>query len=298
MSENDNRFAARVNALSDDDFAELERAVACRKCREKVGFGTFDETLAAYRPTPACPSCGGNTVKNGRTGAGHQRYRCPACRRRFSTLSGTIFENCKKDFPTWVSFVELMAWNVPVDAAASICGISHQTTWGWRHRVFATVDGCQDRIVLRGRIWIDEAYVNDTDPSKGYGEARKRGLSKQKICIAVAIDEHKSPVAVVCGHGKPSSKRIKDGLLKHIAEGSHIVHDKEKAHNATGQSREVHRRGVQGRRARPNLSGMHVDGEQPLLVDQALPLALHGHGSGQPAVVPQLVCVPCVYHRL
>ena len=46
------------------------------------------------------------------------------------------------------------------------------------------VDGYQDRIVLRGRAWIDETYVNDTDLSKGYGQARKRGLSKQKICIA------------------------------------------------------------------------------------------------------------------
>lgn len=232
MSENDNRFAARVDALSDDDFAELERAVAIRKCREKVGFGTFDEALAAHRPAPACPSCGGGAVRDGRTGAGHQRYRCPTCRRRFSALSGTIFENCKKDFPTWVSFVELMAWNVPVDAAAEICLISHQTAWEWRHRVFATVDGYQDRIVLRDRVWIDETYINDTDLTKGYGEARKRGLSKQKLCIAVAIDAHKNMVAVVCGHGKPSSKRIKDGLLPHIAEGSHIVHDKEKAHNA------------------------------------------------------------------
>lgn len=85
-----------------------------------------------------------------------------------------------------------MRFNVPLDAAAEICRISHQTAWEWRHRVFATVDDYQDRIVLKGRIWIDETYVNDTDLSKGYGEARKRGLSKQKICIAVAIDEHKN----------------------------------------------------------------------------------------------------------
>ena len=70
------------------------------------------------------------------------------------------------------------------------------------------------------------------DLTRGYGQARKRGLSKQQICIAVAIDMHKNPVAVVCGHGKPSSKRMKEGLLGHIAEGSVIVHDMEKAHNA------------------------------------------------------------------
>ena len=58
---------------------------------------------------------------------------------------------------------------------------------------------------LRDTVWVDETYINDTDLSKGYGQARKRGLSRQKLCICVAIDVHKNPVAVVCGHGKPSS---------------------------------------------------------------------------------------------
>lgn len=144
---------------------------------------------------------------------------------------GTIFEHGKKDLATWALSLKLMTWNVPVEAAAELCGVAHQTAFEWRHRVFATVSGYQDRIVLRNRVWIDEVYVNDTDLSKGYGQARKRGLSKQKICIAIAIDASKNPVAVVCGHGKPSTKRIKAALGSHLAEGSTVVHDKERAHN-------------------------------------------------------------------
>lgn len=49
--------------------------------------------------------------------------------------------------------------------------------------------------------------------------------------MAVAIDVRKSPVAVVIGRGKPSSKRMEAGMLAHIARGSHMVHDKERAHN-------------------------------------------------------------------
>lgn len=99
-----------------------------------------------------------------------------------------------------------MCHNAPLDLAAEICGIAHTTAFEWRHRVFATVDGCQDRLRLRDRVWIDE------------------------ICIAVAIDVHKNAVTVICGNGKPSSKRIKDALLSRIGEGSVIVHDKEKSH--------------------------------------------------------------------
>ena len=229
----ENPLRRLVSELSDDDFAIISEAVAERRCREEIGFGTFAEAAALYRPAPGCPECGHPApFKDGTGPSGLQRYRCRACTTRFTSLTGTVLERCKKDAPTWVEFIRLMRFNVPLDAAAEICRISHQTAWEWRHRVFAAIDGYQDRIVLQGRIWIDEIYVNDTDLSKGYGEARKRGLSKQKICIAVAIDEHKNPVAVVCGHGKPSSKRIKDSLLPHVAEGSHIIHDREKAHGA------------------------------------------------------------------
>lgn len=123
-----------------------------------------------------------------------------------------------------------MTWNVPVEAAAEACGITHKTAWEWRHRVLATVSGYQDRIVLRDRVWIDEIYLNDAELSKGPGQARKRGLSKQKVCVCVAIDVHKNPVAKVCGHGKPSTRRVREALGGHLAAGSTVVHDRERAH--------------------------------------------------------------------
>lgn len=225
-------FSARVSALGPEDFEQLARAVDERRCRELIGSGTLAEAAAAYRPDPRCPSCGAPGARDGRTGAGIQRLVCTGCGARYNSLTGTVLEGCKKDLPTWARFVGLMRFNVPLDAAAEMCGVTHQTAWDWRHRVFATVDGYQDRLVLRDRVWVDETYVNDTDLHLGYGQARKRGLSGQKVCIAVAIDVHKNAVAKVCGHGKPSSKRVKEALLGHLERGSVVVHDREKAHNA------------------------------------------------------------------
>ena len=229
---NMNPYEGLVSSLNDDDFRVLVSAVAERECRDKYGFGTFAEAAALYREHPPCPRCGfPDPGRDGISGSRLQRYECRACGCRFNSLTGTVLEHSKKDLATWVDFVNVMRFNVPLDAAAEICGISHQTAFEWRHRIFATVDGYQDRIVLRDRFWLDETYINDTDLAHGYGEARKRGLSKQKICIAVGIDVHKNPVAVAIGHGKPSSKRMEAGMLSHIAKGSHMVHDKEKAHN-------------------------------------------------------------------
>ena len=96
--------------------------------------------------------------------------------------------------------------------------------------MLATVSGYQDRIVLRDTVWVDGTYLNDTELSKGYGRARKRGLSRQKLCICVAIDIHKSPVAVACGHGKSSSARVRRAMGDRIAPESPLIHDLERAH--------------------------------------------------------------------
>jgi len=228
-----NPHSGYVEALSDDDFRLLKDAVAARRCREKIGFSTFEEAAAAYRDARRCPMCSsGGCMKDGKTPTGTQRYLCRECGERYSTLTGTIFEHSKKDLATWVDFVTLMCHNVRLDAAAEMCEISHHTAFEWRHRVMATVDGYQNRTMLRNRVWIDETYVTDSSLRGGPGWQPMRGLSSNKICIVVAIDIHKNPVAVVCGHGKPSSRRIKDALQGHIAHGSTIVHDKEKAHKA------------------------------------------------------------------
>lgn len=222
-----------VSSLDADEFAALCSAVAERKCRSLIGAGNLDEAAALWRQHPRCPSCGfPDAAHDGRTPAGHQRWRCPVCGEAFSALTGTVLEYSKKELPTWERFITCMCYNAPLDLIAEVCEITHKTAFEWRHRVFATVDGYQDRLVLSGRVWIDELYMTDSDIVRSADFVQKRGLSKNKICIAVAIDGFENVVAVICGHGKPSSKRIKDALLAHIAPGSVIVHDKERSHPA------------------------------------------------------------------
>ena len=228
-----NPYRDMVSSLNAVDFDALCSAVEERRCRDLIGAGTFDEAIELWNPHPACPTCAfPDCARDGRTPAGHQRWRCPACGTAFSALSATVLEYGKKELPTWERFITCMCYNAPIDLAAEVCGISHRTAYEWRHRVFATVDGYQDRLVLNGRIWIDELYLSASDIVRSAEFTQKRGLSKNKICIAVAIDAFKNAVVETCGHGKPSSKRINDALLAHIAPGSVIIHDKERSHRA------------------------------------------------------------------
>lgn len=228
-----NPYVDMVSSLDAKDFILLENAIEERRCRISIGVGTLEEAAELWRVHPKCPYCGSeHTWRNSTTPAGRQRWLCASCNARFSALSGTVLEYSKKELPTWERFITCMCYNAPIDLIAEVCRISHKTAFQWRHRVFATVDGYQESLILSNRIWIDEFYVTDTDIVCSSDFIQMRGLSKNKMCIAVAIDSFKNAVVVICGHGKPSARRIKKALLSHIAPGSVIVHDKERSHTA------------------------------------------------------------------
>ena len=113
-----------------------------------------------------------------------------------------------------------MTFNVPLEMTEELCGISHPTAMLWRKKVFATVNGYQEHLYLRDRIWIDETYLYDSSLVHEDDYKKKRGLSEDQLCIVVAIDIHKNTYAVICGHGKPSSERILEALKDHIVPGS------------------------------------------------------------------------------
>lgn len=222
-----------VDTLSGEDLAELRDAVAARLCREKYGADTIEGLLAKWGRVPRCPSCGREEAwLDGTSGVGRARYRCPGCGLRFSALSGTIFANAKLPLHKIMKIVEVMCHNASLRLIELTCEVSHSTAFLWRHKVFSTVSSWQGRVALSGRVWIDEMYFADTDAGNGPGGRRRRGLSRDKVCVVVAIDSHGGALAIVGGNGKPSTERINRALEGHIVEGSTIVHDCEKAHNA------------------------------------------------------------------
>lgn len=124
-----------------------------------------------------------------------------------------------------------MTFNVQLEMTEEICDISHPTAMLWREKVFSTVDGYQEHLYLKDRVWIDETYLYDSSLLHDDSYKKKRGLSKNQLCIVVAIDCHKNTYTVICGLGKLSASRIFEVLKNHIVSGSTLVHDGERAHD-------------------------------------------------------------------
>lgn len=227
-----NPFQDYVFSLSKDDFQSLKHAVSVRSNSEKYGASSLEEfALLKERPI-ICPVCDSTDyISDGHTPAGVQRYRCCKCGKSFTHTSKSIFNSMKIDFDVLARYIQLMSFNLPLEAIEELCDISHPTALLWRHKVFSTVDEYQKKVWLKDRVWIDETFITDAAVLHEDGGIKKRGLSRQKICIVVAIDIHKNVFAEIRGNGKPSAPRIYKALKDHIQPESVLVHDGDKSHN-------------------------------------------------------------------
>lgn len=231
MSET-NPFEEYVFSLPDDLFEKLKEAIDTRIDKQRYGFSSFEEAALFYDRKPLCPICGSQRYfEDGHTSAGHKRYRCKDCSESYTLLSDSVFNSAKISLHKLMSYIQLMSFNVPLQLLCEVLDISNNTAELWRKKIFETVNGYQDHLILSDTIWIDETYIEDYEVLARKDGKHLRGLSRSKICIAVAIDKYKNMVAIISGHGKPSSKRIMAALKDHIKQGSHIIHDGDHSHN-------------------------------------------------------------------
>lgn len=231
MSKTVNPFLDYVFKLSSDEFNSLKEAVELRIDKDDYGVTSFEDAALSYGRKPVCPKCGSTLYhEDGYTDSNHKRYECDTCFNRFTLLSNSIFNSAKLPFHKLLKYISLMSYNVPLELMCEILEISQNTAELWRKKIFNTVNNYQDHLFLHGRVWIDESYIEDYEVLAIKEGKHLRGLSKSKICIVVAIDQSKNMIAIISGHGKPSSKRIVDALKTHIKEGSIIVHDGDHSH--------------------------------------------------------------------
>lgn len=220
-----------VDSLSDEDFVSLQESINRRIDKEKYGVTDFENLALKYGRKPICPKCGSKAfTNNGLTSAGHRRFLCSNCGCEYTLLSNSIFNSAKISLHLLDTYIQLMSYNVPLELLSEIVGISSNTSDLWRKKIFTTVNNYQDNLLLSGNVWIDETYVEDYKVLATKDGKHLRGLSKSKICICAAIDQTQNMVAIISGHGKPSSRRIINALKSHIKEGSTIIHDGDHSH--------------------------------------------------------------------
>lgn len=163
-----------------------------------------------------------------------QRYRCLSCRRTFNDLSGTPVHRTQH-LEKWGKYLECMIEGYSVRKCAKLLEISKDTAFAWRHKILHALSLIPNTI-LQGIIETDETYELfsakgsrhlNQKPRKRGGVAKKRGISKEQVCILVARDRNKNTSVQVAGLGRISSEIVKKRIGSQIVPGSIFCSDEE-----------------------------------------------------------------------
>ena len=183
--------------------------------------------INSYEPR-RCPFCGSEKfAKIGHDANGIRRYKC-SCGKKFKPTTGTIFDSRKIPISEWIEYCLNIFRYISLNAGSWNNRNAISTSKYWLEKLFLTLDGYQDTIVLSGTVWLDETYyaVIMRDRQRDDNGNLLRGLSRNQICIGVATDK-KQTVCLVEGFGKPSQKSSYQGFKDHIKPGATLIHDKE-----------------------------------------------------------------------
>lgn len=184
-------------------------------------------------PRSECPFCGGSIRKNGFNRLGIQRYLCHFCGKISTPITGTSFDNAKLPISAWVDFLLQTFSYASTSLMTREDRRSDTTLPYWMAKLFTMLEGIQDEVVLSGKVWIDETYISEVAGKLWHRPDGKlpRGLSRNKICIGVGVDDCGQSIYVLEGQGIATTAKTWESFGGRVAPGSHLVHDMETAHN-------------------------------------------------------------------
>ncbi|WP_307728875.1 IS1595 family transposase [Massilia sp. IC2-477] len=198
-----------------------QRSLLIEFLRPALGLDQVCEAIDGARPVPlCCPGCSGTRHYCHGLDRGLQRYRCRACGRTFSALTGTPLARLRHR-AKWIDYLRDMLDSRSVRAAAKRIGVHRNTSFRWRHRF---LDGARldqpER--LAGIAEADEMFILESQKGsrcldrparKRGGSAHSRGISHEHDCILVARDRNGQTCSCVTGRAAVTARQLHRHLL-------------------------------------------------------------------------------------
>lgn len=210
------------------------------KCRKAVFESRWE------KDDVVCPFCGRHHCYVRKDGL----FRCPDCKKNFSVLVGTIFENTKISLRKW--FIAMYLIGIHKKGISSVqlatdIDVTQKTAWHILHKV-RTLFRQDEDIVLEGVVECDEMYLGGRETNKHESKKVKgtQGGAKTKVPIfGMAMKWKTEEVKKTTGevyekaHTYHIARKVADTrsstilpIINHfVAEGSTIVTDESSIYN-------------------------------------------------------------------
>ena len=140
-----------------------------------------------------CPRCGHGkhyTTYNRRL----PLYKCASCRHQTTSTVGTVMQKSTTPLRKWFLAIFMLACDKRGVSAKQLqreLKVAYQTAWSISHKIKDAINA-MDTDRLGGIVQLDDIYIG----GKKSGGKRGRGTKKEKVLIAVSVDEKGKPMQV------------------------------------------------------------------------------------------------------
>ncbi|MCL6572813.1 MAG: IS1595 family transposase [Bacillus sp. (in: Bacteria)] len=195
------------NAIKEDIFPEQKPDIS--KMVSDVREKRFSNGLA-------CVHCGSMSVKRNGTYRSRQRYLCKDCGKSFNDMTGSPLSGTKYSHK-WLQYFEMMVEGKSLRKIAKMLKIHLSTAFYWRHKILFALQSIGHK-TLKGIVESDETFFLESEKGKKNithrkarkrgGVAKKRGISKEQICVVVAHDRNGQILSQMAGKGRVTADEL------------------------------------------------------------------------------------------
>lgn len=175
-----------------------------------------------------CPHCEAtHIIKFGKVGT-KQRYKCKSCTKTFTDFTKSALAHSHVSLNKWLEYTKCMILGLSLRKCAERIEVSLRTSFYMRHRILDAIRLFLGTGTLEGVVEMDETFFAESfkggHQKSGFEIPRKsrkrgkevttRGISKDQVCVATAIERNGNIVMELICNG-----RVKSADLKRLFEG-------------------------------------------------------------------------------
>lgn len=183
-----------------------------------------------------CPHCDSEKIKSNGKYRNHQRYKCKDCGRTFNDMTSSPMAGTHMP-EKWSKHIRLIAEGATLHKVAKELEIHVSTAFYWRHKVLNALKAIEPDM-LTGVVESDETFFLESNKGKNQVKGRKarkrggvsqfRGISREQVCVVVAMDRSGHLVSSNAGKGRITAKQLDKAIGARISDNAILCTDSAK----------------------------------------------------------------------